>query len=207
MRRMRVGNLQVPAVLTVLLGLMAGAAHGEVIVKERTEYYSISGKSGAELGRAMLKGGRGTINKRHAIAATAAKYDIGDADIVVANGRCVVRDVRVTLHLTYYYPRWRGRQHARASLRKAWDQFYAELQRHEKQHGKIARDGARELEAMLKQLSGTTAFRCSDFGIFADARLTFLARRIRQRQLAFDRRENLAASRISRLQAALVDAY
>lgn len=181
-------------------------AHAEIVVKERTKYYQISGRTGIELGRAMLAGASGPINKRHAIAATEASYGIGDAEIVARNGRCVVEEVTVTLELTYHLPKWRGANRASARLRRNWTGFFSELTRHEYQHGQIAREGARELEKTLMSMSGTIAFNCNDFGAFSTIRLNLLANRIKQRQLAFDRRENLRTSRISRLQATLLRA-
>ena len=197
-------NLYFLAITTLLATY--GLAEGKIIVRERTEFYAVTGSSGEELARSMLSGARGPINMRHAIAATEAAYTVGDANIVVRRGRCVVESVEVVLDLTYYLPRWADKGRGSSNLRARWKSFYAELVRHEKQHGRIAREGAAELERALLSISGTTAFDCNDFGAFSTLRLNWLSNRIRQRQLAFDRRENLRSSRISQLQSALIRA-
>lgn len=195
----------------VTLLLMIGAcsitarpAHAKVVVKEETTFYTVKGNNGRELSRAMLRGGGEQINLRHAIAATATRFDVGEADIAVEGGRCVVKNVTVTLHITYLYPKWAARGRASKQLRNVWDRFYAELQRHERTHGKIAREGARELEKELKRTSGTVLFGCNDFGRFSTLRINALVNSLKRRQLSFDRRENLRTSRITQLQVALI---
>lgn len=194
--------------LTLGVGLaattLAPPANADVVVKEETRFYPITGNNGRELSREMLRGGGQQINLRHAIAATATRFDVGEADIGVEGGRCVVKDVTVTLHITYLYPKWESRGRASKQLRAAWDRFYAELQRHERTHGRIAQEGAAELEKELKRTSGTVLFGCNDFGRFSMLRINALVHRLKQRQLAFDRRENLRTSRITQLQVALI---
>jgi predicted secreted Zn-dependent protease len=191
-------------IATAGLLLSAGSAPAKIIVKESTKYYPINGKNGVELGRSMIKGAAGLTNKRDAIAATAAEYHIGETDIAVRNGRCVVLDVDLVLDLTYHLPRWKNEKSAKPRLRAIWRDFNTELVRHEKTHGEIAKQGAKELEGALKKLSGTVAFNCKDFGAFAKARLGLLANRLQMRHDIFDRRENYANSTISRLQISLI---
>jgi predicted secreted Zn-dependent protease len=206
---MRKHHTRLPLVAAILVCVMMpwpAPASADVIVREQTKYFPVDGSNGFELSRSMLDGGRKRINMRHAIAATESSYSIGEADIAIKRGRCVVESIDVRVDLTYHFPRWTRQSQASAKLRRAWDQFYVELVRHEKQHGAIAKQGAAELERLLKRTSGTVAFGCNDFGAFAAMRLEAAARRIEQRQRAFDRRENFSSSKISRLQVRLFDA-
>lgn len=186
-----------------LLG--AGAASAEIVVTEKVNHYAVSGVSGRDLGRSMLRGGARTINLRHAIAATTTRFDFTDPVLAVERGRCVVKAITVRLSIEYQLPKWTGRHKANARLRRSWDAFYAELVRHEQTHGRIAREFARRIERELLRLSGTQAFGCSDFGAFSEARFAALSAELRRQQLAFDRRENQSNSTISRLQLALLE--
>ncbi|MCB1457390.1 MAG: DUF922 domain-containing protein [Nitratireductor sp.] len=180
------------------------SAHAEVKVTESTKYYSVNGRTGLELGKAMLVGGGKTIRLRHAIAATATKFNVTDPELVVENGRCKIRKLRVNLGLTYYYPKWSGRSKASPSVRKAWDVFYQELVKHEKTHGKIAIEYANRLEKELLRTSGTVLARCADFTAVASFRVRSLANELKRKQADFDRREGLSSSRISKLQVQLI---
>ena len=194
--------------LAVALGLfgvaMAVPVHAEVKVTESTKYYSVNGRTGLDLGKAMLVGGGKTIRLRHAIAATATKFNVSDPVMVVENGRCKIKKLTVNLGLTYYYPKWSGRSKASPAVRKSWDAFYQELVRHEKTHGKIARDYANKLENELLRTSGTALVRCADFSAVASFRVRNLANELKRKQADFDRREGLSSSRISKLQVQLI---
>jgi predicted secreted Zn-dependent protease len=198
--------MSISAIITIVLIDRAGNASAEVIVREHTKYYPVHGTTGIELSKSMLAGAGEHIKLHHVVAATEADYEFNEADIVVENGRCVVKEIRVQVNLVYLFPQWQPESRASPYLRAIWNQFYAELVRHEMQHGNIAKQGARELEQALKNISGNVALGCNDFGTFAAVRLESLARRIELRQLAFDRRENFSTSKIARLQVALMDA-
>ena len=191
-------------IATVVLLLSAGSTRAKVIVNQSTKYYSVSGHTGEELARSMIEGASGLTNKRDTIAATEAEYRIGEADIGVRNGRCVVLDANVVLDITYHLPRWSNERTANPRLRSIWRKFHAELSKHERTHGEIAEKGAGDLERALKNLSGTVAFNCNDFGAFAEGRLRFLAMLIQMRHDSFDRRENYPNSAITRLQISLI---
>jgi len=195
------------AFVGVFLALaMAFPAMAELRVAESTQYYPVNGRNGIDLGRAMLRGGAQRINLRHAIAATTTRFDFTDPKIDVKNGRCIVKAVTVKLYITYQLPQWQARGGASPAVRRAWDAFYKELVVHEKTHGRIARDFAKIVKRELKKLSGTVAYRCRDFGRLSEGRFAALAADLKGRQAAFDRRENLPSSRISRLQTALLKA-
>ncbi|MGI9399901.1 MAG: DUF922 domain-containing protein [Rhizobiaceae bacterium] len=203
----RLSKLFSAVLVCVLAGVIsADQAFSKIIVREKTSYYPIKGTTGVELAEEMLRGGQKNINLRHAIAATAASYEIGDAEVKVINGRCKVTFVEVILDIEYTYPRWTNKSSGSRKLQSVWNQFFKELVRHEQTHGRIAKEGAKQLERELERISGTVAFGCNDFGAFSSIRLNALGRQLKNRQLAFDRRENFRVSRISRLQTLLINA-
>lgn len=180
--------------------------YAKVIVTQETTYYNVRGKSGLDLSREMLRGGRRNISLRHAVAATAARYKVEGGRVTIVDGKCVVKDVSVRLELTYYYPKWSSRGRTTNAVRQAWKAFYAELVRHEETHGRIARQGAAQMKEELLKLTSDARFRCFNFRQRADQVFNRVSRQIKQRQLAFDRKEGRTTSKISRLQVALMEA-
>jgi predicted secreted Zn-dependent protease len=206
MRQTRWLSLITGAALGVAALLVPAAASAKIVVKESVKYYSVKGRDGLEVSKAMLAGGSRNINMHHAIAATSTRFSLSDAEVGIKNGRCVVNDVKVTLDIVYLYPKWSMKASAGRNVRKAWDTFYAELLKHEQTHGKIAKAAAARIEKELKSLSGTVALGCKDFGKFADRRFNKIAAELKQQQLAFDARENRDSSKITKLQIALLKA-
>ena len=196
------------AVVTALCVVLAGTclASAKVRVSVKTSYYPISGADGKALNASMLRGGAGRINLNHAIAATETELDFGEPEVAVRNGKCVVENVDVYLKIRYIYPNWKGRGRASPEMRKRWDAFWGELQRHERNHGEIAKAGAEALEKELMRMKGNVAVGCADFGGFARVRLEAIIRKTALAQRNFDRREYAASSKISRLQRLLYEA-
>lgn len=195
-----------PLVAAALAILVHGQALADVVIAESTRYYAIQGRDGFEVSKAMLSGGARNISLRHAIAATSTRFRVGNADVAVENGRCVVKDVKIHLEIEYLYPRWDSKARASGAVRSAWDRFYTELLRHEQTHGRYAKETARMLEKELKRLKGSVALGCRDFAVKADRRFDQIAAQLKRKQLAFDASENRKTSKISKLQIALLKA-
>lgn len=192
---------------TAALLFLAGASQpalAKILVSEEVKYYTVNGLNGLDLGRSMLRGGARTIHLRDAIAATTTEFDFLNPKLAIENGRCVVKSVTIHLKITYQFPKWRTKGSAPATVRKHWDAFYAELVRHERRHGQIAKKFAGKVEREMLRLAGTAAFGCNDFGAFTSARFNALSNQLKQLQIAFDRRENRSTSRIFRLQLTLL---
>ncbi len=206
MRISRMPALALGVALGAVAALAPTVASAKVVVKENVKYYPVKGRSGIEVSKAMLVGGARNINMRHAIAATTTRFSISDAKVGVKNGRCVVEDIHVTLKIEYLYPKWSSVNQAKPKVRKAWDSFYAELLKHERTHGAIAKKAAARMEKELKGLTGTVALGCRDFGRFADQRFEKISEDLRRQQIAFDARENKGSSKITKLQISLLKA-
>lgn len=206
MRISRMPALALGVALGAVAALAPTVASAKVVVKENVKYYPVKGRSGIEVSKAMLVGGARNINMRHAIAATTTRFSISDAKVGVRNGRCVVEDIQVTLKIEYLYPKWSSVNQAKPKVRKAWDSFYAELLKHERTHGAIAKKAAARMEKELKGLTGTVALGCRDFGRFADQRFEKISEDLRRQQIAFDARENKGSSKITKLQISLLKA-
>ncbi|MEL6752303.1 MAG: DUF922 domain-containing protein [Pseudomonadota bacterium] len=197
--------MKTPLILIIVL-LFTSPVWAKVNVTERTKTYTISGKNGQELSRSIVKKGLKAVNTRHAIATTQTRLRIRNVKTAIRRNRCVVTDVDVDLSLTYTYPRWVDRNKASPRIRKAWDKFYAQVVRHEEQHGRIAKDFARDVSKLVKRASGRVSRDCKDFGLTQRRKLERAASRSARRHARFDRREGRAFSRVRRLQRSLLRA-
>ena len=129
--------LGIMAFAGVMIG--AGVAHAGVKVVEKVDYYSISGKSGDALMAAMdSKGPRHGFMAR-AIAQT--RYSIAwELDWEAAGNRCELKQANVTLSVNYRFPKMTGQ--ASPALKRKWAVFMKGVNKHERMHGRIAREMA-----------------------------------------------------------------
>lgn len=205
----RVSALRVAAGLAfalAALAIMAMPAHARITIKESYSYFPVGGSDGKSIAESLVQGGREHINLKHAIAATETDIDVGEPELGVRGGRCVIEDVEVTLKIRYILPKWQGSSSASRQTRERWEAFYAELRRHEYNHGTIAKAGAEAFERELLRTSGTAAIGCADFGAFARLRLAAVLKQTERAQQSFDRREYGSGSKITKLRRALYQA-
>jgi len=183
---------------------MIYSAEARVTIKERTKYYSVTGKNGISLMKSILKRGPKLGRSRHAIATTNVTLKITNIKAGIRGRKCVIKSARVRLNLVYKYPKWKNRRGASARMKKAWNRFYKELQVHEKTHGKIAKQFARDMDKAIKRHSARISRGCKNFARNANRKFKKLSKAHSRKQKRFDRREHRARSRISRLQFALI---
>lgn len=186
------------SIATTTLISLSIAASAKVIVKEKYSYYDISGKTGAQLHKSMVRNGSKRVNIKHTLAATKPRLKIKNVKAGVVGRNCVIKNVDVNLTLTYILPRWNGKKNADKSVVKSWNKFNKLLIRHEKKHGKIAVDAVNSLYKELRRLKGKTSKKCRDFGRNAEWRLNRIGKTLAARQRAFDRREAYGLSAVRR---------
>ena len=185
------------------LAMTAGVAQARVKVNEKTTYYYVNGKDGAQLTRSMARGGLWNIRQAHAIAATQTTYDFGKPEIVVKNGWCRLSEPVVVLNLKFIYPKWPGYKRATPEVKAKWDKFYKELVAHEKEHGKIARAGAKQLDQAMRSVKVRDTRQCADFGVAISSKLEPILKKTAERQVGFDKREYMETSRVTKAQKLL----
>lgn len=130
----------------------AGPAFSETIVRKTYSYFSITGKTAADLDQQLSKHGPLTRNTgaRHP-GATEIKFG-GELTYVEKNGQCSVGTAKVLLNTRILLPRWKNRRRTTAELAFIWDTLLADIKRHEERHAEIARTHARSLERQLAAL-------------------------------------------------------
>lgn len=190
------------------LGLAAFAAFfafagpsmaGKVTVK--TEYYSISGKTGVDLVRSMARKGprHGFLSK--AIAVTRFKPAVR-GDMVHKNGVCRTKNAEFDLAITYVYPKPSGKLPADVSRR--WSAFFAGVEKHEQTHGRLGKELARSIDRKLHGFSmkDKPGCRAATAAMLKDVKKTVVAYDARQR--AFDAKEHRSGGNVETMLRRLV---
>ncbi|GAB1581555.1 DUF922 domain-containing Zn-dependent protease [Phyllobacterium phragmitis] len=137
--------------LTAMFALAAGTADAASIYRSYS-YYTVSGKSAADLDKALSSGGHfvKSTGQRHPGAAQIrfdAKARYG------SNGKaCRVTGVYVNVYAKVFLPRWKQRRTASPELAMVWDTLSQDIKRHEESHIVIARSHASEIERQVKAL-------------------------------------------------------
>jgi predicted secreted Zn-dependent protease len=138
--------------LAVVVCLSVQPAGAETITSKTFAYFSVGGRTAAELDEELSK--RGPMMKhngsRHP-GATKIKWG-GSVTYVRRGNRCAVGEAKVTLSTQIILPRWKNRKRTTASLALIWDTLASDIKRHEERHAEIARTHARTLERTLKTL-------------------------------------------------------
>lgn len=147
MRRLTVLIAAAAAILAV-----APAAQAETITRKSFSYFSVGGKTAAELDRELSRRGPAVkaTGMRHP-GATRMKFG-GNVTYAETNGRCRIAEATITLDTRIILPRWKNRQRAEAGLALVWDTLARDIKRHEERHAEIARIHARKLEEAIDKL-------------------------------------------------------
>lgn len=140
------------ALIAFLVGVPLASASGETVISKSTSYFTIGGRTAAELDKALAAAGPMMKNTgaRHP-GATRIKFG-GTITYVSRGGSCAVGSARVTLSTRLILPRWKHRRQANRDLALVWDTLAADIKRHEERHAEIARIHAREMEKALLAL-------------------------------------------------------
>ncbi|WP_246723616.1 DUF922 domain-containing protein [Rhizobium sp. ARZ01] len=131
---------------------VATPSSGETIANKTFTYFSVGGRTAAELDEELSKRGPQMKNtgSRHP---GATKIRFGGSVTYVRRGeKCYVGNAKVTVSTNIILPRWKYRRSASKSLGLIWDTLSSDIKRHEERHAEIARNHARDLERKLKAL-------------------------------------------------------
>ena len=178
-----------------LLGLTVASmapqlANADVILREKTKFYNVSGANGIELYRSMSRNGPDHGNSRQdVLASTSFKFDIKNVKAEVQGNRCVVTDVDIIVDVTYTYPKWKGSKKASKATRKAWREFSDLAVWHEKQHVRITRDFAKAYEKVLLKSRRRAANGCQQQTLGETFRTNIAFRKHERLHRRFDRQD------------------
>ncbi len=138
--------------LSLAMAGNAGAPRAETLTSKSVTYYSINGKTAADLDEALSSGGplMKSTGNRHP-GATRIKFG-GTITYVKRGDRCAVGSAKVTLNTKLILPRWKNRGKAGRELALVWDTLSSDIKRHEERHAEIARNHARDMEKTFLSL-------------------------------------------------------
>jgi len=182
--------LLVPLLAFVTIGISNEISQARVIIKEKTKYYDVGGKNGAELYVSMVQ--KGPIHggsRKEILASTSFTFDVKNIKAGVQGRRCVVSSVDIIVGVTYTYPRWRNKRGASAQTRKAWREFERIAVIHEKEHVKITRGFAKDYENVLLNSRRSASNDCTKRSLSETFRSSIAIRKHERLHRAFDRKD------------------
>jgi predicted secreted Zn-dependent protease len=185
--------------VTLLAPLPASADWRPV---EKIEHYAITGATGIELYRSI--GERGPkVGIGRAIAYT-------DFDLLwsrdyrpQADGSCVLASARPSLSITYRLPK--PSSELPPATRRLWDVFIAGVEKHERVHGEIILDMARQIEAVSVGLRAENDPGCQKVRAELQRQLAVISEERHRRNREFDRMELSEGGNVHQLILALVN--
>lgn len=135
--------------VSALIGC-ADPAPKQVKTTVRTEFYDITGQSADQM--------RADLDKNSPVLTAGERYDAGTDwwvtwryDYDTSNHDCLATNVRVSLDLTFHYPKWERPRDADTGLTRTWHQYMDRLRDHEQGHARIASSGAHRLLTALSK--------------------------------------------------------
>lgn len=204
MQNILLKNILIFGFSLLIAGVNLADVQARVIVHEKEKFYSVRGKTGAQIVLNLLKSGTRISKSNHAIASTKIKFDIKNIKGRASRRSCKVSNVDIIVSLTYTYPKWRDYKRANPKARKSWDKFMREVKKHERKHGRIAVDVAHKVERGFKRGRGKVANKCEGWVNSVDRKIAPLIARHHRRQVLFDKREHTKYSRVTRSIIALI---
>lgn len=176
------------SVLPVLaLCLVAQPGGAEPIIKKSYSYFSISGRTGADLERELARRGP-ELTETGVRHPGATRITLGGSVRYEDTGRrCRVKDAKVELETRLTLPRWKNRKGADRTTALVWDTLSSDIKRHEERHAEIARQWARTLERELEALRPQSG--CDKMKVKVDAKTQAIIAKHAADQDRFDRVE------------------
>lgn len=181
-------------VLTALtLIAVSVPAPAQTVTTKSYSYFSIGGKTLADIDREFLK--RGPFSKRTGMRHPGATQIRMKAAIEFAEqgSSCRVTAARVTLDTKIILPKWKNRKRTDPKTALIWDTLALDIKRHEERHAEIARQHARALEKKLKALPRQN--NCKKLNDMAEAASAKAGTAHEADQARFDRAESASFER------------
>ncbi len=141
------------ASLTLILWSLAVVAQAEPKVTVKREYYTISGKTVADLRREMDHKGILEENGRHNDAYTSWEVSWRFNYQPNAERRCAITSVSTRVEVKYWFPRWENPKDAAQDVRDRWEGYMSALLAHEDEHKNFGISAAHDIEAAILRMA------------------------------------------------------
>lgn len=169
----------------------------EITIKENTSFYSITGKSTAELAYSMSRRGPYSRQHRKRAWATATRDMSYQLTRQKTKKNCRIKAVKVKLKIKYNMPKPSTLNGMTRRERKKWANLYRLLNKHERTHGKFYRQFANKVRRKLKRMSPTRT--CRQLDRKAAAIVKKLSEADSLRNDRFDARDGRTYRRVERI--------
>lgn len=134
--------------LIALLYLNINALYAEPQVSVRTEHYQVTGNTLDELSESMTRNAPPQLSGFFALTKWNVSWKYNSSPV---GSGCSVTSLNVKLDVVFTLPEWRGEANADEKIRKKWNKFIKNLQKHEDGHQQIGLEAARKIEKILTQ--------------------------------------------------------
>lgn len=195
---------------TLAAALVVGTSSAEptmaqVKVVENVETYNVKGTTGAEILESVRKRQFKAAGSNHAIAVTAVDIALGNIQMRPRGRHCYVEQAEIILTLDYTYPIWVDAAKGSPRLRKAWENFTAELARHETRHAEIALERSNKMHRLYSRAKTQrlTNGDCADFDKSHYDKLNRYRQAAYRKHIRFDRKDARPNAPLRRLMSVL----
>ena len=150
--RNKVNQIRIFAAMLLAVALIPIASLATPIVKIKTEYYLVRGRTAQEI--------RSDLNRKTPIKENGVKYDgYTSWDIRwdfwwnKSHGRCSITTVKTKVDIQYTLPKLQTKIALSQSLQRKWDNYMQALMSHETEHKNIRVRAANEIEQKIKNMA------------------------------------------------------
>ncbi len=175
-------------ILIILLCSLPLAAHAKYRVKETPKHQNIAQPNPHKLlptiKRTMARYCKGT--SAHSVACAISKTDVKWKIIEKPKGKCRIKDVNLTLTVTYHLPRWQSYSRQTQDIKVQWRQLKKDIFDHEKHHGAISKKHMKNAYNEIIKLKGS----CDNLTDQANAIFDKHNNKARQEHKNFDARDS-----------------
>jgi predicted secreted Zn-dependent protease len=148
-----------------------------------TRYFAVDPSQGGDF-FARGRQEAGLTDGRSNWAGKTTTYITYTYDLVPSAERCAIQRTRVRLEANVLLPQWRAPREAPREMVEWWSALSNTISAHEREHVRIAEEGARDL---IRSLDAIAAGRCDDLAGLAKAAADRSLAEMQRRQEAFDK--------------------
>ena len=139
--------------LAFIFSFLSFYSHAETQVFEEFQFYEVAATSKSNLLKTINRAS--PIRQNGEIFHGFTKYNIKWRFWWKSNGnKCAFTKVETTLRLKYTLPQLKSSD---PEVKTVWSNWYPNLEKHEKSHGKLAKDIANEIDSALLAISPKTS--------------------------------------------------
>lgn len=180
-------------ILIVLLCTLPATANAQYRVNERMKSHNVNQSNPHKLmpkiKKVIARYCKGV--SAHSIACAVSKTDTTWKVVGKSNSdTCHIKDVKLTLHVTYHLPKWQNYSRQIQDIKVQWREIKKKIVKHEEQHGAISKKHMKNAYNEISRLKGP----CDDLTDMANDVFNKHNKSARQEHRNFDARDGTSMS-------------